>query len=149
MATKKQKEKNSFMVYHTWIDQFNMLSNKEFVNMINNLYRCDKNDKPILNTDKEKLLWKGLGFVVEGNIAKWEARAEASRTNGASGGAPVKVTSGQLNLLNNIENLDKQTGFPNNLDNPVGFHNNLDNMLNVHGQLLKDNGELQKNNCKL
>ena len=146
MATKKLKEKNSFMMYHTWINQFNMLSPEEFVNMVNNLYRCDKGEEPILNTQMEKVIWEGMGFVVEANKTKWEARAAASRANGAQGGAPVKATPEQLNLLNNLDN---PVGYSSNLDNQAGFSNNLDNLIKVKGEMLNDNRELVSDNSKL
>lgn len=159
MATKKLKEKNSFMMYHTWINQFNMLSPEEFVNMVNNLYRCDKGQQPILNTQMEKVIWEGMGFVVEANKAKWEAKAEQSRLNGAKGGAPVKITKKQSQNLNNLETTNNPVGyletqnnpvgFSNDTNNQVGFSNNLNNLINVKGEMVNDNGELVSDNSKL
>jgi hypothetical protein len=149
MATKKLKEKNSFMMYHTWINQFNMLSPEEFVNMVNNLYRSDKGEEPVLNTTMEKVIWEGIGFVVEANKVKWEERAAASRANGALGGAPPKITQQQSQMLNNIGTQNNPVGSPNNLNNPVGFSNNLNNLINVKGEMPNVIGELVSDNGKL
>ena len=149
MATKKMKEKNSFMMYHTWINQFNMLSPEEFVNMVNNLYRSDKGEDPILNTQMEKVIWEGMGFIVEANKVKWEERAAASRANGALGGAPPKLTQEQSQILNNLETQNNPVGSPNNLNNPVGFSNNLNNLIKVNGEMPNVKGELVSDNGKL
>lgn len=149
MATKKLKEKNSFMMYHTWINQFNMLSPEEFVNMVNNLYRSDKGEEPILNTQMEKVIWEGMGFVVEANKVKWEERAAASRANGALGGAPVKLTQEQSQILNNLETPNNPVGFLETQNNPVGFSNNLNNLIKVNGEMLNGNGELERDNCEM
>lgn len=152
MSKKKPKEKNSFMMYHTWINQFNMLTPDEFVNMVNNLYRCDKGEEPVLRTQMEKVIWEGMGFVVEENISKWEDRAAASRANGAQGGAPKKLTPEQSEKLNvslgSTNNLDNPVGYSDNLDNQTGFPNNQDNLLNANGQMLTDNGEVEMVNSK-
>jgi hypothetical protein len=135
MTTKK-----SFMFYHNWDEQIDLMTEAELRNFIKNLIRYDKGEDVILNTKEEKLCWLGIVSGLEINKQKWITKSE----NGKLGGAPV----GNKNAIKEKQPLDEKSSSDvsdqekNNLKQPKTTETS------VNSKQLIENSKLETENRK-
>ena len=83
-------ERISFMFYHNWKKQMEILSDAQVRQLVYNLiyYHEGEDEKIKLETDLEKAVWLGILPGIEINHKKYQNRVEANRKNGKRGGRP-------------------------------------------------------------
>ncbi len=83
-----KKEKKSFIVYQSWEDAFNLLTEKEKSQFITNLFLFHRGEDIILDTPMLSMFWKSIEFNLKRNVDEYDMRSITSAENGSKGGAP-------------------------------------------------------------
>ena len=97
MATNKK----SFIVYQSWRQPFDLLTEKEKAQFITNLFKFNNDEEIILDTPMLKMFWTSIEY----NLSENDKRYTTSKINGALGGAPKgnKNAKKQPNQPNSTE----------------------------------------------
>jgi len=118
------KEKKSFIVYQSWREPFDLLTEKEKAQFITNLFKFNNDEEITLDTPMLKMFWTSIEY----NLSENDKRYQTSKTNGAKGGAPKgnKNAIKQPNQPNSTEIQPKQLSVEqNNLNDNVNVNDNV------------------------
>ncbi len=103
--------KKSFLFYHSWKTQIDILDDYELRKFINNLISYHNNGEVVLESKEDKLLWSGVLPALEVNNLKYQKTIERNRENGKKGGRPKKVAAESEKPNGFIENPNETDGF--------------------------------------
>ena len=122
-------EKQSFIIYKSWEEAFELLTIEEQAQMMKNLFRWHRNEEPVLNTNSLKIVWSIIQYNLIKNAENYDKRSETSSKNGKLGGAP----KGNRNALKDKYDMVEQPNQPNSTynnpnDNDNGNDNGNDNV---------------------
>lgn len=109
-------QKKSFLFYHSWKNQIDILDDSELRKFINNLISYHDDGEVVLESKEDKLLWNGVLPALEVNKLKYDKTIERNRENGKKGGRPRKESTDQL-----IENHGETEGIIQKPKKPNGF----------------------------
>ena len=96
------------MVYMTWEELVDKMTDEELRRFIKNLFRFHRDEKIVLPTRLEEMTWIGIQPALVINNDKYEQKAAANKENGKKGGAPP-----------GNQNARKSKSTQNNLNNPI------------------------------
>ncbi|MCD7947855.1 MAG: DUF6291 domain-containing protein [Oscillospiraceae bacterium] len=100
------EEKKSFILYCTWEEQIELLDMTQRGELLTALFAYENRGECYDGGDKLIMMaFRAMRVAMDENRAKWEARAQRSRENGALGGRPKKNRAGSMGF-------DPKTGKP-------------------------------------
>ncbi|MCC8122773.1 MAG: DUF6291 domain-containing protein [Oscillospiraceae bacterium] len=100
------EEKKSFILYCTWEEQIELLDMAQRGELLTALFAYENRGECYDGGDKLIMMaFRTMRVAMDDNRAKWEARAQRSRENGALGGRPKKNRAGSMGF-------DPKTGKP-------------------------------------
>jgi hypothetical protein len=156
--------KKSFLFYHSWKTQIDILDDYELRKFINNLISYHDNGEVVLESKEDKLLWNGVLPALELNNLKYHERIEKNRENGKKGGRPRKINAKKEEPNGLFDKPKKPNGLfdkpkkPDNSKELIVNRKNLnenteeiiDNreLINQIGKKENDYGELKNNELK-
>ena len=142
--------KKSFLFYHSWKTQIDILDDYELRKFINNLISYHENGEVVLESKEDKLLWNGVLPALEVNNLKYQKTIERNRENGKKGGRPKKVAAESEKPNGFIENPNETDGFIEKPKKPDNSKEIIDNSKRKIENIEKtrDNREMDTVNCK-
>ena len=142
--------KKSFLFYHSWKTQIDILDDYELRKFINNLISYHDNGEVVLESKEDKLLWSGVLPALEVNNLKYQKTIERNRENGKKGGRPKKVAAEYEKPNGFIENPNETDGFIEKPKKPDNSKKIIDNSKKdiEDSKKTRDNREMDTVNCK-
>lgn len=121
-----KKDLTYFTIFKSWKESYDLLTDVEKIQFMDNLFRWHNDEEIILNTPLLKMFWTSIEFSLENNINKVIVKSE----NGSKGGAKEgnKNASKQPNSSeNNLNQTNTSENKPNNKNNSNSNTNNKTN----------------------
>ena len=123
------RDKKSFIVYQSWREPFELLTESEKSQFISNLFKFNEGEEIILDTPMLKMFWTSIEY----NLTENDKRYKTSVENGSKGGAPKgnKNASKQPKQPNSTEEQPNQLSVEqNNLNDNVNDNDNVNGNVN-------------------
>jgi hypothetical protein len=124
------RDKKSFIVYQSWREPFELLTESEKSQFISNLFKFNEGEEIILDTPMLKMFWTSIEY----NLTENDKRYKTSVENGSKGGAPKgnKNASKQPKQPNSTEEQPNQLSVEqNNLNDNVNVNVNEDDNVDI------------------
>ena len=131
------RDKKSFIVYQSWREPFELLTESEKSQFISNLFKFNEGEEIILDTPMLKMFWTSIEY----NLTENDKRYKTSVENGSKGGAPKgnKNASKQPKQPNSTEEQPNQLSVEQN-----NLNDNVNDNDNVNGNVNEDKHEFTK-----
>jgi hypothetical protein len=134
------KDKKSFLIYQSWKQSYDLLTDTEKLQFVENLFNYNIGEAVILNTPMLKMLWSSIEYNLNANTKRYETY----RINGSKGGAP----KGNNNAKKQPNSTENNLNQPNTSQNNLNVNDNVNANVNANANVNVNDNVNENANAK-